>query len=153
MAGVSNYEPYAANAEGFTQVLIDLKDTMAGKTVYSLAGFGALAFENVTQGAALYSRSSDGKVGLARAAGTLDEATVVGFAQTAKNTGEEVRVLTVGVLATSGLDAGEPYYLATGYGAITDTPPSSAGQYLVRVGEASTAANLIIQLEPPILLS
>ena len=98
MAGVSNYEPYSSNAEGFTQVLIDLKDTMAGKTVYAVAGFGALAFENVTQGAALYSRSSDGKVGLARAAGTLDEATVVGFAQTAKNIGEEVRVLTIGVL-------------------------------------------------------
>ena len=79
MAGVSNYEPYASNAEGLTQALIDLKDTMAGKTVYAVAGFGALAFENVTQGAALYSRSSDGKVGLARAAGTLDEATVVGF--------------------------------------------------------------------------
>ena len=83
---------------------------MAGKTVYAVAGFGAVAFENVTQGAALYSRSSDGKVGLARAAGTLDEATVVGFAQTAKNTGEEVRVLTVGVLALSGLDAGDPFY-------------------------------------------
>ena len=153
MAGVSNYEPYASNAEGLTQALIDLKDTMAGKTVYAVAGFGALAFEDVTQGAALYSRSSDGKVGLARAAGTLDEATVVGFAQTAKNTGEEVRVLTVGVLATSGLDAGDPFYLATGYGGITSTPPSTAGQYLVRVGEASTTANLIIQLEPPILLS
>ena len=153
MAGVSNNEPYASNAEGLTQALIDLKDTMAGKTVYAVAGFGALAFENVTQGAALYSRSSDGKVGLARAAGTLDEATVVGFAQTAKNTGEEVRVLTVGVLATSGLDAGDPFYLATGYGGITSTPPSTAGQYLVRVGEASTTANLIIQLEPPILLS
>lgn len=153
MAGVSNNEPYASNAEGLTQVLIDLKDTMAGKTVYAVAGFGALAFENVTQGAALYSRSSDGKVGLARAAGTLAEATVVGFAQTAKNTGEEVRVLTVGVLATSGLDAGDPFYLATGYGGITSTPPSTAGQYLVRVGEASTTANLIIQLEPPILLS
>jgi hypothetical protein len=153
MSGVSNYEPYAPNAEGLTQVLLDLKDTMAGKTVYAVAGFGALAFENVTQGAALYSRSSDGKVGLARAAGTLDEATVVGFAQTAKNTGEEVRVLTVGVLATSGLDEGDPFYLATGYGGITSTPPSTAGQYLVRVGEASTTANLIIQLEPPILLS
>lgn len=153
MAGVKDNEPYASNAEGFTQVLIDLKSTMAGKTVYALAGFGAIAFENVTQGAALYSRSSDGKVGLARAAGTLDEATVVGFAQTTKNSGEEVRVLTVGLLATSGLDAGEPFYLATGYGGITSTPPSTAGQYLVRIGEASTTANLIIQLEPPILLS
>ena len=64
-----------------------------------------------------------------------------------------MRVLTIGVLATSGLDAGDPFYLATGYGGITATPPSTAGQYLVRVGEASTTANLTIQLEPPILLS
>ena len=32
----------------------DLKATMADRTVYSVAGFGALAFEDVTQGAALY---------------------------------------------------------------------------------------------------
>ena len=36
MAGVSNYEPYASNAEGLTQVLIDLKDTMAGKPLMRL---------------------------------------------------------------------------------------------------------------------
>ena len=74
-----------------------------------------MAFEVVLT-SALYARASDGKVGLANASGTRDEATVVGFAQTAKNAGEEVRCLVVGILALSGLDAGEPMFLATSDG-------------------------------------
>ena len=153
MSGTTDHRPYAPNFVGINGVLLDLKATMADRTVYAVAGFGALAFEDVTQGAALYARASDGKVGLANASGTRDEATVVGFAQTAKTAGQEVRCLVVGVLATSGLDVGEPYYLATSDGAITKNPPTTNGHFVVRVGEAATTANLTIQLEPPILLS
>jgi hypothetical protein len=153
MAGISNYEPYAPNNQGLTEALIDLKSTMAGKTVYSVAGFQALAFEAVSQGQALYSRSSDGKVGLAIANDTFDKANVVGFAQTSKLAGETVRVLIVGVLATSGLDPGDIYYLsAASAGAITTAAPSSAGQYVTRVGEAASSAEFIVQLEPPVRL-
>lgn len=153
MAGVSNYSPYPPNAQGFTEALIDLKSTMAGKTVYSVAGFIAEGFEDVVQGEALYSRSSDGKVGKAIANSTEDQATVVGFAQTSKLAGQQVRVLIVGVLATSGLDAGDIYYLSAATpGLITTTPPSVAGQFVTRVGEASSTAELIIQLEPPVQL-
>jgi len=153
MAGVSNYEPYAPNNQGLTEALIDLKSTMAGKTVYSVAGFQALAFEAVSQGQALYSRSSDGKVGLAVANDTFDKANVVGFAQTSKLAGETVRVLIVGILSTTGLDAGDIYYLsAASAGAITTTPPSSAGHYITRVGEAASSTELIVQLEPPVRL-
>lgn len=153
MSGISNYEPYEPNSVGLTQVLIDLKDTMAGRTVYSVAGFVAEGFEDVTQGDALFSRSSDGKVGRAIANDTLDKATVVGFAQTTKSAGEEVRVLIVGVLANSGLDAGDIFYLSdSGAGNITTTPPSTAGRFLTRVGEAASASEFIIQIEPPILL-
>lgn len=153
MSGTTDHRPYAPNFVGLNGVLLDLKATMADRTVYSVAGFGAEAFEDVTQGAALYARASDGKVGLANASGTRDEATVVGFAQTAKNAGEEVRCLVVGILALSGLDAGEPMFLATSDGAITKTPPTTNGHFVVRVGEAATTANLAIQIEPPILLS
>jgi hypothetical protein len=153
MAGISNYKPYAPNSVGLTQVLIDLKDTMAGRTVYSVAGFVAEGFEDVTQGDALFSRASDGKVGRAIANDTLDKATVVGFAQTTKSAGEEVRVLIVGVLADSGLDAGDIFYLSdSGAGNITTTPPSTAGRFLTRVGEAASTSEFIIQIEPPILL-
>lgn len=154
MAGISNYEPYAPNSEGLTQALIDLKDTMAGRTVYSVAGFIAEGFEDVTQGQALYSRTSDGKVGRAIANDTLDKATVIGFAQTSKLAGEQVRVLIVGVLASSGLDAGDIHYLSdSAAGAITTTPPTAAGRFVTRVGEAASTSEFIIQIEPPIELS
>jgi len=153
MSAISNYSPYAPNNEGLTEVLIDLKSTMAIFTVYNIVGFRALTFEAVNQGQALYSRTSDGRVGLAIGNSTLDEATVVGFARTTKLAGEEVDVLVVGILSTSGLDAGDTYYLsAAGAGSIATTPPSGAGQYLTRVGEASTASSLIVQLSPPIRL-
>ena len=150
MAGTSNYPPYEPNAKGFTEALIDFKDTLAGRTVYSVAGFESVAFENVAQGQPLYARSSDGKLGLARAAGSADEARVVGFAQTSKNTGQTVRCLVFGNLATSGLDAGELYFLSTGYGGITSTAPSGSGEYMTRVGEAISSASLHVSLEPPV---
>jgi hypothetical protein len=154
MASVSNYEPYAPNSQGFTEALIDLKSTITGQPVYSIGGFQAEAFENVTQGEALYSRSADGKVGRAIANDTFDKANVVGFAQTSKLVGEQVRVLIVGVLATSGLNPGDIYYLsAASYGAITTTASTAAGHFVTRVGEAANSAELIIQLEPPIQLS
>jgi len=154
MSGVSNYEPYAPNNQGLTEALIDLKSTMAGKTVYSVAGFQALAFENVNQGDALYARTSDGKVGRAIANDTFDKANVVGFAQTTKLAGQLVRVLIVGLLADTGLSPGQIYYLsAAGSGAITTTAPTTAGHYVTRVGEAASATEFIIQLEPPILLA
>ena len=152
MAGVKDHEPYGPNYEGVNGVLLDLKATMASRTVYSVAGFGAIAFEDVTQGDALYARASDGKVGRAFASGTRDEATVVGFAQTSKVAGQEVRCLIVGLLSTSGLNPGKSYYLSTAAGGITETAPSGSGQFVTRIGEASTSANLIIQLEVPILL-
>lgn len=153
MSGTSNYEPYAPNAQGFTEVLIDLKSSMAGKTVYSVAGFEAITFEDVNQGEALYSRGSDGLVGRAVANDTFDKANVVGFAQTSKLAGESARVLIVGVLPTSGLSPGVIYYLSAGTpGAISTTPPSTAGHYVTRVGEAASSSELIIQLEPPIQL-
>ena len=150
MAGTSNYSPYEPNSKGFTEALIDFKDTLAGRTVYSVAGFESVAFENVAQGQPLYARSSDGKLGLARAGGTEDQARVAGFAQTSKSAGETVRCLVFGTLATSGLDAGELYFLSTGYGGITTTPPSGSGEYMTRVGEAISGASLHVSLEPPV---
>lgn len=153
MPEASNYKPYSPNAKGFTEVLIDLKSTMQEKDVYAVAGFSSLAFENVSQGEALYARLSDGKVGKAVASSGNEQASVVGFAQTSKLAGEQVRVLIVGLLASSGLSPGQIYYLSAGTpGAITTTPPGTAGQYVVRVGEAASPAELIVQLEPPILL-
>ena len=45
-----DYEPYQANARGLTDVLIDLKETIAGTTLPKVAGFIATCFEDVYQG-------------------------------------------------------------------------------------------------------
>ncbi len=154
MTVVSNYKPYAPNAQGLTEVLIDFKSTMDGAPTYSIVGYQCEAFENVSQGEALYCRASDGKVGKAIANSTLDKAIVAGFAQTTKTAGQTVRVIVAGLSATSGLNTGTEYYLsAASAGGIVSTPPSTSGQYLTRVGETALSSELIIRLEPPILLS
>lgn len=145
--------PYAPNYRGLVDALIDLKDGFPTFVPFRV-GFDAIAFEDVSQGDALYMRASDGQVGKAIASGTLDEAYVSGFADTSKLAGETVKVLVTGVEAMTGLDAGDHYFLsASTAGAITTTPPSTPGQYVVRVGEAASASEFCIQLEPPILLS
>jgi hypothetical protein len=154
MAGAKDQEPYEPNMEGLIGVLIDLKTTIAGKQVYSVAGFSAPAFEAVSQGEALYSRSSDGKVGKAIANDTVDKASCIGFAETSKSIGETVRCLTHGQLASSGLTRGSDYYLSgTSAGGVTTTPPSGSGKYLVRIGRASSTTQLIVKIEAPMVRS
>ena len=60
-------EPYEPNYRGLVDAVIDLKEgfpTFAPLQV----GFDATAFENVSEGDALYMRTSDGQVGKASAA-------------------------------------------------------------------------------------
>ena len=65
-----------------------------------------------------------------------------------------VKVIVVGLITLSSLDAGDLYFLsATTAGAKSLTPPSSAGQAVVRLGEAASTTEFAIQIEPPIKLS
>lgn len=147
--------PYEPNYRGLVDAIIDLKE---GFPVFapSRVGFDAICFENVADGDALYMRTSDGQVGKASAAdGTLENALVVGFADAATSAGDQVKVLVAGIKTMpSAIDPGDIYFLsATTSGAITLTPPSTSGQAVTRVGEAATATDFSIQLEPPILLA
>ena len=154
MASVENYIPYQPNAQGLTEVLLDLKSTMPSQVVAKVTGYVTNCFEDVTQGDAVYSRASDGFIGKAIANDTEQKAQVAGFAETTKSSGSEVRVLTRGIIATSGLDTGDLYFLsAASAGSIVTTPPSTAGQFVTRVGEAGSTGQFIIKVEPPIKLS
>ena len=154
MASVEALAPYQPNAQGLTEVLIDLKSTMPSQTVFKVTGYETTCFENVTQGDAVYARASDGQVGKAIANDTFDKALVAGIVETTKSAGQTIRVITAGIVSTSGLNAGDLYFLSPSTaGAITLTPPSSSGQAVVRVGEASTATQFAIRIEPPIKLS
>ena len=145
--------PYENNMRGLVDALIDFKEgfpTFAPLQV----GFNATVFQDVTDGDALFMRTSDGQVGKARAAnGTLENATVVGFANAAANATETVKVIVVGLKTLSSLNAGDLFFLSDSTaGAITTTPPSGAGKAVTRVGEASTTTDFAIHIEPPVLL-
>ena len=137
--------PYENNMRGLVDALIDFKEgfpTFAPLQV----GFNATAFQDVTDGDALYMRTSDGQVGKASAAnGTLENATV--------SANDTVKVIVTGLKTLSSLNAGDLFFLSDSTaGAITATPPSGAGKAITRVGEASTATDLAIHIEPPVLL-
>ena len=145
--------PYENNMRGLGDALIDLKEgfpTFAPLQV----GFNATAFETVSDGDALFMRTSDGQVGKASAAnGTLENATVVGFANAAALANETVKVIVVGLKTLSSLNAGDLFFLSDSTaGGITTTPPSGAGKAVTRVGEASTTTDFAIHIEPPVLL-
>ena len=107
MSGVTVNQPYPPNWEGFVGALQDFQSTMPTPIVYKVVGFDAITFEDVSQGDALYARSSDGKLGKAIANDTLDKATVAGIAETTQSAGTAVRAIIRGVVATSGLDPGD----------------------------------------------
>ena len=145
--------PYENNFRGLVDALIDFKEgfpTFAPLQV----GFNATAFQDVTDGDALYMRTSDGQVGKASAAdGTIENATVVGFANATVSANSTVKVIVTGLKTLSSLNAGDLFFLSdSSAGAITATAPSGAGKAVTRVGEASTVNDLAIHIEPPILL-
>ena len=145
--------PYENNMRGLVDALIDFKEgfpTFAPLQV----GFNATAFQDITDGDALYMRTSDGQVGKASAAnGTLENATVIGFANATVSANSTVKVIVTGLKTLSSLNAGDLFFLSdSSAGAITATPPSGAGKAVTRVGEASTVNDLAIHIEPPILL-
>tara|TARA_R100001086_G_scaffold235439_1_gene158331 strand:+ start:425 stop:889 length:465 start_codon:yes stop_codon:yes gene_type:complete len=153
MASVENYVPYQPNAQGLTEALLDLKSTMPSQVVAKVTGYVTNCFEDITQGDAVYSRASDGFIGKAIANDTENKAQVAGFAETTETSGSEVRILTRGIIATSGLDTGDLYFLsAASAGSIVKTPPSTSGHYVTRVGEAGSTGQFIIKVEPPIKL-
>ena len=155
MTTAKDLEPYAPNVEGLVAILEDFRQTMPNPIVFKVVGYQAEAFENISQGDAVYSRASDGKVGKAIANGTSDQATVAGFAETTKTAGQTVRVIVSGqvVAGTQTLDAGDLFFLsAASAGSITKTPPTTAGHFLTFVGEAANTSELIVRIKRPIQL-
>ena len=93
-----------------------------------VTGYVATTFENVTQGDAVYARAADGFIGKAIGNDTFDKAKVAGFAETTEASGSQVRILVRGIIATSGLNFGNEYFLsASSAGSITETPPTGSG--------------------------
>ena len=108
-------QPYEPNYRGLVDAVIDVKEGFPNFAPLQV-GFDATAFENVSESDALYMRTSDGQVGKASAAdGTVENATVVGFANAAATANSTVKVIVVGIKTMSGLDAGDLYFLCSKY--------------------------------------
>jgi hypothetical protein len=128
-------------------------DTLSGP----VAEVGLIALTNGDAGAhaigdAVYISAADtAKKAKADASGTKD---VFGVAIGTISGAAVGNYQTDGVLAgLSGLTAGAIYYLsAATAGLLTVTPPSSVGQYVVRVGIAISTTELDINIERSILL-
>ena len=145
--------PYSNNFRGLVDALLDLKEGFPTFAPFQV-GFNATAFQDITDGDALFMRTSDGQVGKASAAdGTLENATVIGFANSTVSANSSVKVVVVGLKTLSSLNPGDLFFLSDSTaGAITTTPPSGSGKAVTRVGEASTATDFAIHIEPPVLL-
>lgn len=81
-------------------------------------------------------------------------ANAIALAITTIGTGASGTYQTDGIITgLSGLTAGAAYYLdETTAGAMTDTAPSSTGEYVVRLGIAISATEFDIKIERAILL-
>ena len=145
--------PYENNMRGLVDALIDFKEGFPSFAPLQV-GFNATAFQDVTDGDALFMRTSDGQVSKASAAdGTIENATVVGFANSTVSANSTVKVIVTGLKTLSSLNAGDLFFLSDSTaGAISTSAPSGAGKAITRVGEASTATDLAIHIEPPVLL-
>ena len=145
-------QPYEPNYRGLVDALIDVKEGFPTFAPTRLS-FDATAFENVSEGDALYMRASDGQVGKSSAAnGSLENCHVIGFADATTSATGTCKVVTTGIKTMpSTVDPGDIYYLSSSTaGAITTTVPSSSGQAITRVGEGATTTIFSIRIEPPV---
>lgn len=138
---------YPANTAGIIRALQDLSTVVATiKGGSTIINFPMTLGEDVLFGDALYI-AADGLAYRSRADGTRDQASVQGVACGPGLSGAQVNVALAGGLTGFGaLTPGAEYFLsATTPGAITTTAPSGSGQYVVKVGEALSAATLMVR--------
>jgi hypothetical protein len=101
---------------------------------------------------------------LARAT-SLERSRVMGLSIVDANSGDDVQIQLDGLMTlptaswdavtgqTGGLTAGGIYYLDTFYGCLTLIPVTVGGNYSVRVGRATSADTMLVDIEPPIKIT
>jgi hypothetical protein len=138
---------YPANTAGIIRALQDLATVIATVTGGStIINFPMTLGENCAFGDALYI-APDGLAYRSFAGGSRDEATVQGLATEAGLSGAQINVaLAGGLVGFTGLTPGAEYFLAlTPEGAITNTAPSGAGDFVVKVGEALSTTTFMVR--------
>ena len=146
---------YNNNTGGIIQALLELQTAIGGMGGGSAVEIELTAGEVLSKGEAVYI-DSNGKLMKAIQDSTRDIATVAGLIK------ENVAAENLGILVFSGkiditgsgltLSPGDRYFL-NGSGGLNTTPTSTAGEYVVLVGEALDANTLALNIDTPVLLS
>ena len=153
-AGGTVTAEYLNNTGGVIQALMALQTAIAGMDESSLT-IELTAAENLAIGDVVYI-DSNGKLAKAIHSSTRDIATVAGMVMEAVAANATAKLSFAGKIDVTGwsggnLTPGSRYFL-NGSGAISTTPPSSANQYVVLVGEALNANTLALNIDVPVLL-
>ena len=153
-AGGTVTTAYNNNTGGIISALVALQTAIAGMDESSLT-MELTAATNLAIGDAVYI-DANGKLAKAAHNSTRDIATVAGLvleAVTANNTAKLIFTGKINVTgwAQGNLTPGARYFL-NGTGTISATPPSSANQYVVLVGEALDANTVALNIDVPVLL-
>ena len=153
-AGGTLTTAYNHNTGGIISALVALQTAIAVMDESSLT-MELTAATNLAIGDAVYI-DANGKLAKAAHNSTRDIATVAGLileAVTANNTAKLIFTGKINVTgwAQGNLTPGARYFL-NGTGTISATPPSSANQYVVLVGEALDANTIALNIDVPVLL-
>jgi len=154
-AGGTLTTAYNHNTGGIIQALLALQTALAGLGGGSAVEIELTAATNLAIGDAVYI-DANGKLAKAAQNSTRDIASVAGLimeAVTANNTAKLVFAGKINVTGWSqgNLTPGARYFL-NGTGTISATPPSSANQYVVFIGEALDANTIALNIDVPVQL-
>lgn len=153
-AGGTLTTAYNNNTGGIIQALIALQAAIAGMDESSLT-MELTAATNLAIGDAVYI-DANGKLAKAAHNSTRDIATVAGLILEAATANTTAKLIFAGKINVTGwgqgnLTPGARYFL-NGTGTISATPPTSANQYVVLVGEALDANTIALNIDVPVLL-
>lgn len=112
------------------------------------------AAENLSAGDFVNIYNATGTTKVRKADATTNGKEANGFVLDAATLGESVLVYFEGRnTQLTGLTGGEIYFLSTTAGSVTDTPPSTAGNVVQRVGRAISATELSFESTQPIVVA
>lgn len=146
---------YPPNTAGIIRALSDLATVIATITGGStLISFTMTAGEDLDHGDVVYI-DANGTARKATAAGSREEATVIGLSSAAVPASSAINVVLLGgLVGYTTLVPGSEYYLsAAAPGAMSTTPPAGSGEFVVKVGEALSANTFMVRPTESILLS
>ena len=140
IANVSSAPTSAGEVKAGARLLTDVYGTSPSATAGNLVNLAATNVSNV--GAQSATAAATGMLLMVTDAGTGDELVVEGVVRLSSTT-------TTALLPTNA-KKGQPVYMSTTAGAVTNTAPSTAGDFVRVVGHVLDATNRTIYFKPSV---